>query len=135
MPKPLVHELDRHLGARLRKRRQQQGVSAAVLAEAVGLTQQQVSRYENGENKLAAVQLYRMASCLNTPLAWFFQGAEQIEEAPAIRDRRGVYRVESAPAEAALEEELSILQAVWPALAAERRAALLQLLDTLSDKT
>ncbi len=134
MPKPLVHELDRHLGARLRKLRQQQGVSAAVLAEAVGLTQQQISRYENGENKLAAVQLYRMASCLNTPLAWFFLGAEKIEEAPAIRDRRGVYRVESAPGEAALEEELSVLRAVWPSVNADRRAALLQLLDTIQDK-
>ena len=132
MSKPLVNEFDRYLGARLRKLRQQQGISAAVLAEAVGSTQQQISRYENGENKLSAVQLYRTAQCLNMPVGWFFQGAEEIESTPAIRDAAADYTL---PKDAEpLREELEILQRVWPQLPSARRAAILQLIDSLLER-
>ena len=54
MPKPLVTPIDRHIGDRLKQLRQQEGISAAALAEAIDSTQQQISRYENGQNKLGA---------------------------------------------------------------------------------
>lgn len=130
MPKPLVNELDRYLGARMRKLRQQQGISAAVLAEAVGSTQQQISRYENGENKLGAAQLFRISLCLGTPVSWFFQGANDIEPVPVIRDNRGTYQVERRE-DVAVKDELAVLGAVWARLPEARRAALLQLIDSM----
>ena len=73
MAKPLVDDLDRHIGQRLKKLRQQEGVSAQLLAEAIDSTQQQISRYENAHNKLSATQLYRVATALGVPISWFYQ--------------------------------------------------------------
>lgn len=128
MPKPLTSEIDRLLGSRLRKLRQQCGVSAAALAEAVGTSQQQISRYENGENKLAAGQLFRIARSLGVPVSWFFQGAEALEPEHRVGDSRAHYQV--ARDEAQVREDLALLEAMWPRLAEAQRAALLQLLDS-----
>jgi predicted transcriptional regulator len=57
MAKAAIHGLDRHIGKRLQKLRDELGVSAVKVAEAIGATQQQISRYENGQNKLSASQL------------------------------------------------------------------------------
>ncbi len=128
MPKPLVSEIDRHLGSRLRKLRQQSGVSAAALAEAVGTSQQQVSRYENGENKLGAGQLSRIARSLDVPVSWFFQGTEALEPELRVGDSRPQYRV--AQDDAKVREDLALLEAMWPRLTEAQRAALLKLLDS-----
>jgi len=127
MSKPSVTDIDRHIGARLQKRRQQNGISAATLAEAVGSTQQQISRYENGENKLAAAQLYRLAQLLNTPVSWFFQGAG-LEHAP-LTVREGTAHYEKTH----IADELAILETLWPRFTAPQRASILRLLDTFLD--
>lgn len=131
MPKPVATNIDRHLGARLRKLRRRKGVSASDLAEAIGSSQQQVSRYENGENKLAAAQLYRIAQSLDTPIGWFFQGADGLEPPPLrVADNPGAYQVPRRE-QAAIEEELTLLQTLWPRLSEPQRNTLLRLLDTL----
>lgn len=129
MPKPLASDLDKAIGARLQKLRQQEGVSAAALAEAIGATQQQISRYENGQNKLAASLLYRFSVYLGVPISWFFQGCqdEKLKEAPIRHQIR-----ELAPSyqQAQINEELETLQKLWPRLNRDQRAAVLGLLDT-----
>ncbi|HEX7762836.1 MAG TPA: helix-turn-helix transcriptional regulator [Cellvibrio sp.] len=72
MAKPAVTALDRQIGQRLKKLRMQADVSAGALAESIGSTQQQISRYENGENKLSASQLYLLSQCLASPSPGFF---------------------------------------------------------------
>ena len=66
--------VDLHVGARVRMRRRIRGVSQEKLAEALGLTFQQVQKYERGANRVSASKLYEIASALQTPVAYFFEG-------------------------------------------------------------
>jgi transcriptional regulator with XRE-family HTH domain len=66
--------VDLHVGARIRLRRRLHGVSQEKLAEALGLTFQQVQKYERGANRVSASKLYEIAAALSTPVSFFFEG-------------------------------------------------------------
>jgi transcriptional regulator with XRE-family HTH domain len=66
--------IDLHVGARIRTRRKILGVSQEKLAEALGLTFQQVQKYERGANRVSASKLYAIAAALQTQIAYFFEG-------------------------------------------------------------
>ena len=72
--------IDVHVGKRIRLRRTLLGLSQTVVAERVGITFQQVQKYERGTNQLAASRLYGFAQALEVPIDYFFQ---DIEGAPA----------------------------------------------------
>ncbi|MGE5514605.1 MAG: helix-turn-helix domain-containing protein [Bacteroidota bacterium] len=61
-----------HVGARLRLRRVLMGLSQAQLADAVGLTYQQVQKYERGINRISASMLHHFAEALTVPVGFFF---------------------------------------------------------------
>ena len=66
--------VDLHVGGRVRMRRKVLGVSQERLAEALGLTFQQVQKYERGANRVSASKLYEIARFLSAPVAYFFEG-------------------------------------------------------------
>ncbi|MBA4012921.1 MAG: transcriptional regulator [Phenylobacterium sp.] len=66
--------IDVHVGLRIRLRRKELGVSQERLAEAIGLTFQQVQKYERAANRVSASKLYEMARALETSTAYFFEG-------------------------------------------------------------
>ena len=66
--------IDVHVGLRIRLRRKEMGVSQERLAEAIGLTFQQVQKYERAANRVSASKLYEMARALETSTAYFFEG-------------------------------------------------------------
>ena len=66
--------VDLHVGGRIRMRRRLLGVSQEKLAEALGLTFQQVQKYERGANRVSASKLYEIARTLQAPIAYFFEG-------------------------------------------------------------
>lgn len=68
------HPVDVHVGARIRKRRKALGLSQSELARALGLTFQQVQRYELGSNRISSSKLYEIALKLEAPLASLFAG-------------------------------------------------------------
>ena len=68
------HPVDRHVGLRIRMRRKELGVSQERLAEALGLTFQQVQKYERAANRVSASKLYEIARALNTSVAYFYEG-------------------------------------------------------------
>jgi len=70
----LPNPVDLHVGARIRMRRRLQRVSQERLADALGLTFQQVQKYERGANRVSASKLYEIATTLNTPVSYFFEG-------------------------------------------------------------
>src|SRR5580698_8757948 len=70
----LPNPIDLHVGARIRLRRRMQGVSQEKLADALGLTFQQVQKYERGANRVSASKLYEIAAALRAPVAYFFDG-------------------------------------------------------------
>jgi transcriptional regulator with XRE-family HTH domain len=70
----LPNPIDLHVGARIRLRRRMQGVSQEKLADALGLTFQQVQKYERGANRVSASKLYEIATALRSPISYFFDG-------------------------------------------------------------
>jgi transcriptional regulator with XRE-family HTH domain len=71
------HETDIHVGAAVRLRRKMLGMSQTVLAAKVGVTFQQMQKYEKGSNRISASKLYEIAQALNWPIQAFFDGLEQ----------------------------------------------------------
>lgn len=65
--------IDRHVGARIRLRRNMLGLSQEKLAEGLGLTFQQVQKYEKGTNRVGASRLQHIAAILDTPITYFFE--------------------------------------------------------------
>jgi transcriptional regulator with XRE-family HTH domain len=66
------HPVDLHVGQRLRLRRSELGMSQGKLAEALGLTFQQVQKYERAANRIGASRLYELSRVLGVPIAYFF---------------------------------------------------------------
>ena len=66
--------VDMHVGARIRMRRRFLGISQQSLAAQLGITFQQVQKYERGANRVSASKLYEVACALNTPVTYFFEG-------------------------------------------------------------
>ena len=66
---------DQHIGARVRMRRKMLAMSQEQLANALGITYQQVQKNETGINRIAASRLQQMSHILQVPVAFFFEGA------------------------------------------------------------
>jgi DNA-binding XRE family transcriptional regulator len=66
--------VDIHVGSRLRKRRRMLGVSQEKLGEALGLTFQQIQKYEKGINRIGASRLQQAAEILGVTVPFFFEG-------------------------------------------------------------
>ena len=66
--------IDVHVGLQVRLRRKELKISQEKLAEALGLTFQQVQKYERGSNRISASKLYEIARTLRVSIAWFFEG-------------------------------------------------------------
>jgi transcriptional regulator with XRE-family HTH domain len=67
--------IDKHVGLRVRLRRMLLGMSQEKLGEALGLTFQQVQKYEKGTNRIGASRLQQISSILSVPVDFFFDGA------------------------------------------------------------
>lgn len=65
--------IDIHVGARLRLRRTLLGLSQEKLGEAVGITFQQLQKYERGSNRISASRLYNLSQVLGVPVSFFFE--------------------------------------------------------------
>jgi transcriptional regulator with XRE-family HTH domain len=68
------HPVDRHVGARVRMRRLMLGLSMENLGEALGVSYQQVQKYERGHNRLGSSRLQHVAMILQVPVGFFFEG-------------------------------------------------------------
>lgn len=75
---PGPHITDLHVGAQVRKRRKALGMSQGELADAVGITFQQIQKYERGANRISASKLHEIAHFLGMPIAYFFEGLPDI---------------------------------------------------------
>jgi|CXWL01.1.fsa_nt_gi transcriptional regulator with XRE-family HTH domain len=71
------HDIDGYVGKRLKQRRTIMGLSQEAVAKAVGITFQQVQKYEKGSNAMNANRLFEFSRFMNVPVAYFFEGIEQ----------------------------------------------------------
>ena len=78
------NSIDAHVGSRVRMRRTLLGLSQEKLGEALGLTFQQVQKYERGANRIGASRLYQISRVLDVPVSFFYdEMPAEITEAPA----------------------------------------------------
>jgi transcriptional regulator with XRE-family HTH domain len=80
--------VDVHVGLKIRMRRKRVGLTQQGLAEALGLTFQQVQKYERGANRVSASKLYHAAEVLGVTVGYFFEGLPETGgRAPERRTR------------------------------------------------
>jgi len=77
------HPIDIHVGSRLRMRRTLLGLSQEKLGEAVGITFQQLQKYERGANRISASRLYHLSQVLDVPIGYFFEEMTAVGEPAA----------------------------------------------------
>jgi transcriptional regulator with XRE-family HTH domain len=99
------HPIDVHVGLRVRLRRTLLGMTQDKLASALGITFQQVQKYERGSNRIVASRLYEMSQVLDVPVSYFFEGAG---DAPAgmiglAEDPAAAYEVQDVLSRETLE--------------------------------
>ena len=73
-------EVDVHVGYRVRLRRVLCGLSQTELANAIGLTFQQLQKYESGINRISASKLWQISQILDVPVQWFFKEFSEVNE-------------------------------------------------------
>ena len=73
-PKKVPDPTDKHVGARVRMRRMMLSMSQEKLGDALGLTFQQVQKYEKGTNRIGASRLQHISNILQVPISFFFEG-------------------------------------------------------------
>lgn len=91
VPKKQANPIDIQVGNRVRIRRMLIGMSQERLGDLLGLTFQQVQKYEKGVNRIGAGRLFEMSRILNVPVDFFYEGVN------AHTGQSGAGEVESAP--------------------------------------
>jgi transcriptional regulator with XRE-family HTH domain len=75
LAKKAPNPTDKHVGSRVRMRRMMLGMSQEKLGDSLGLTFQQVQKYEKGTNRIGASRLQQISHILQVPVSFFFEGA------------------------------------------------------------
>jgi transcriptional regulator with XRE-family HTH domain len=107
--------LDAALGERIRRRRRELGMSQSALGGKLGITFQQVQKYENGTNRVSATMLVKLSDALGMPVTEILHEGEK-----------------TAPAKDAKAEDAQLLAAFGRIQSAELRAAVLTLITGLT---
>jgi len=94
-----ANPVDVHVGARMRLRRTLLGMSQEKLGEAIGLTFQQVQKYERGANRIGASRLFDLSRMLDVPVSYFFDDmSDNTQNQSPVNVIKGTGGHESAPA-------------------------------------
>jgi transcriptional regulator with XRE-family HTH domain len=120
------HLVDRHVGARIRQRRSSLRLSQEKLASAIGLTFQQVQKYERGATRVSASKLYALSQVLGVPISFFFAGLPGGgSPAPAVTEVNG------RDAAMRRRETLELVRA-WYCIDSTTRKKLLELIKSMA---
>lgn len=102
--------LDLFVGQQVRRRRQQLDISQQELAAQLGISFQQLQKYERGANRISAGRLFEMSKILQVEIGWFFDGASPLAESVPAEVREGTDD-EAAPPESPLRLVVHVLGA------------------------
>ena len=123
--------VDVHVGSRVRLRRTLLGMSQEKLGNAVGLTFQQIQKYERGANRIGASRLFEMSRILDVPVQFFF---DEMVAAPESADYRPMSGETDAPEQdpMAKRETLELVRAYYRIPDAQIRRRLFELAKALA---
>ncbi len=127
--------VDVHVGARVRLRRTLMGMSQEKLGTAVGLTFQQIQKYERGTNRIGASRLFEMSRVLDVPVQFFFDDMQTEPESSDYRPMSGEPEPRGEPAEQdplAKRETLELVRAYYRIPDAQVRRRLFDLAKALA---
>ncbi len=125
-----ISPIDGHVGARVRLRRTLLGMTQTTLGDALGLTFQQVQKYERGTNRISSSRLYEMSQVLDVSIEYFFEDMPPAVAAssPAAKKHRKAMKLPShAPDIMATQETLDLVCAYCKIEDAEIRRRLREL--------
>lgn len=128
-PKKPNH-VDNHVAGRLRLRRVMLGLSQDDLAKRLGVTSQQVQKYEAGETRISASRLYEIAQHLGVPITWFFS---ELEEADAEKSTKAATPARPDVSDLLMRRETrDLVEAYFSISDVRLRKKLLQMADLLT---
>ncbi|MDX1581422.1 MAG: helix-turn-helix transcriptional regulator, partial [Alphaproteobacteria bacterium] len=120
-----------HVGRRLKERRSLMGLSQEKLGAAVGLTFQQIQKYERGQNRIGASRLFELAEVLNVPVQFFFEG---MADAPGLSDQpQEPFGENVAPDLLSRRETLELVRTYYRIASPELRRRALDVLRSLAE--
>ena len=125
------NKVDGHVGARVRLRRVILGLSQEKLGESIGVTFQQVQKYEKGLNRIGAGRLMKIAEVLGVPVSFFYEGANAALE---LKDsvEQASYVAEFGLGDTMDEEVKSLIAAFRTIKSVEARRSLVSLANALA---
>lgn len=128
--KKAPNEVDRHVGTRVRMRRTMLGMSQEKLGEAIGITFQQVQKYEKGTNRVSASRLQQISTTLGVTIDYFYAGVDGSENGA-----RGFAEGAAVPYEADIltSDGLKLLRAFHKIQDGRVRRKLLELASVLAN--
>ncbi len=121
----MKHDVDVHVGKRIRHRRWMNGTTQQQLAEAVGIKFQQIQKYETGMNRVSASRLWDIAHVLGVPVSFFFAGLEA--------DTATVPQVGDLPSDILTDKEALELLRSYYSIPENQRRRLFDLARVLSE--
>src|SRR3954468_13810060 len=84
--KKAPNPIDKHVGSRVRMRRMMLSMSQEKLGDSLGLTFQQVQKYEKGTNRIGASRVQQISQILQVPIAYLFEGAPDLQPNPTANE-------------------------------------------------
>ncbi len=129
--RPSSIAVDSHVGSRVRVRRKFAGMSQSDLAKSLGLTFQQVQKYESGTNRISASKLYQIGQVLKVPMSYFFDGLPD----NATDENVGVQTAPDSTATTLLStaDGMEIAEAFPRIKSAKRRQMIMEMIQALGD--
>ena len=126
--------IDKHVGARVRMRRLMLDITQEKLGDALGLTFQQVQKYEKGVNRIGAGRLQQMSVILQVPISFFFEGMGTEGVAPIGR-RSGALTPAQFDEFLTTREGLTLIQAFLKIEDADVRRRIVDLAEEIAART
>ena len=126
--------IDIHVGARVRLRRNQLGLTLMTLAKAVGVTYQQLQKYERGVNRVGASRLFNLGRALDVPISFFFEDLSPAAAGGGKRRTRGLSEAPAAvlePDSLSKRETVELVRAYYRVTDPQLRKRFLDLLKAL----
>lgn len=126
-----ANPIDVHVGKRIRVRRTILGMSQETLADALGITFQQVQKYEKGINRVSASRLYEVAQVLGASISFFFDeyGVEEKTQSYGLAEDESGFEAEDLKS----RESMTLLKAYYKISDAKVRKKALELIKSLAD--
>jgi transcriptional regulator with XRE-family HTH domain len=127
--KKTPNPIDKHVGSRVRMRRLMLSLSQEKLGDALGLTFQQIQKYEKGTNRIGASRLQQISGILQVPVAFFFEGAPRVGE---IKGMSGAPSPAFVSEFLATSEGLALMKAFSDIKSAKLRRSIVHLVEQIA---